>query len=1186
MAATDKDLCDKCKRHEQQSIASFKDYISPKGCAEYEIVQKTTLARADVKRCMRFWDDEAEKLRAANNLPKKFPYFKAKAALHMLAYDSYLLFTNSKTRAYKRTAIQMAEQEAFLLEVMQSMLTILRFEGRDNFVKRWQAVKKVASRIHTQMSSFSEHGHLGAIQATDVIGEELKRAAVRLSLKRSARAVSRRMQTLASWALDRKMANGGASSTDSISSPETEPQVPSSVQTETAPLEFSKVQNRSTNDDESHANESLTGVADADAEIQAPSTFSNSKQSGSISHGDTDDARSSHAKGTVNVASREVLPGEGESAGDLSLPSTGHVSEHATSGRTESTDQAEVDSHKRDLHQKRVPLRTSESSKSTLQAGRSSAADVGLSRSGVARETGRVDSVTGIKTPPFSAADSQEFKSGYILSPNGSVRFSEDIRQLKPTIRRGDSIFKKLSIKESTIPDAGRGLFIHDAASDGEEIARYSGKLINAAQAAASSSECIVKVADDMFMDGRGDDEWEGQYANCGRKSKRTINARFAPGMKIYFCPKELKFFLVVLAVGSIPRSADGEELFIDYNDEYWSGDQSLSSPELNEDRSPSDDDNDSDFTPSSRLDFGVPRSYPTRSSTRTDKRKPGSPAKLLTFSTEEDDAEQYDDAARKVPSGRSDAGAAGLPAEQQPGLNGSGGHSFDKDPDSSKKDTHSRDSEKRTDKAGRVKASGIFEKVYAVGVGRCVGLFKLPSRVTAVTFEFSGCESKRCSSIQEARLFLRRFGIESPVSYWNYSYETGSLVSDPTSVIGRPVFFPVGQPDEFYQHKTPAFVVATAMRHDMQAWKIQMPNGITDWVQEWPLLCGLQRYVSSCPVTAQQPTFIAIRGTMCDGIVTDESLLRARLTGPSAESKRFCSRDQAYAWIDEANKVTSLRHNAVRPTRSSASYPRRGVNRSVSHQDLLQQQVTPKVFAIRGGEQDGIVHHMQSVGPRLLGGNAVYKEFNSVQLAQQWIDDEIFFVITYPDGTAVVSIIDEVSRKSQNVKGVQISSAMSFAKASHAAKTHNAGTFKQRSKDKSSTSAASTQQSRIFAIRGGSQDGIVTEMSLVGPRLGAAATFQEFNSRAQAELWLAEEAFSVVTFPTGVAKVVHLDDVSREAQGVAGVRISAAMSFKDASQAATEAKWNEDPRRKHPAPSSKAQCAEPKSDMSCIANM
>ena len=85
----------------------------------------------------------------------------------------------------------------------------------------------------------NELGNLGAIQATDIIGEELKRAAVQLSLKRSARSISRRMQTLGCWAIERRAANNGAASSPDISSPEAEPKA--SAATQYSEKEFSEI---------------------------------------------------------------------------------------------------------------------------------------------------------------------------------------------------------------------------------------------------------------------------------------------------------------------------------------------------------------------------------------------------------------------------------------------------------------------------------------------------------------------------------------------------------------------------------------------------------------------------------------------------------------------------------------------------------------------------------------------------------------------------------------------------------------------------------------------------------------------------------------------------------------------------------------------------------------------------------
>ena len=45
----------------------------------------------------------------------------------------------------------------------------------------------------------------------------------------------------------------------------------------------------------------------------------------------------------------------------------------------------------------------------------------------------------------------------------------------------------------------------------GERIARYSGKLLSREEAEASSSQYIVQVTKDKFLDGAGEDEWKGR---------------------------------------------------------------------------------------------------------------------------------------------------------------------------------------------------------------------------------------------------------------------------------------------------------------------------------------------------------------------------------------------------------------------------------------------------------------------------------------------------------------------------------------------------------------------------------------------------------------------------------------------------------------------------------------------------
>ena len=70
--------------------------------------------------------------------------------------------------------------------------------------------------------------------------------------------------------------------------------------------------------------------------------------------------------------------------------------------------------------------------------------------------------------------------------------------------------FKRFVVKESSIAGAGKGLFLMEAAKDGEKIARYSGRLLSKAEAEASESDYIVQVTTSKFLDGASEDEWEG----------------------------------------------------------------------------------------------------------------------------------------------------------------------------------------------------------------------------------------------------------------------------------------------------------------------------------------------------------------------------------------------------------------------------------------------------------------------------------------------------------------------------------------------------------------------------------------------------------------------------------------------------------------------------------------------------
>ena len=205
--------------------------------------------------------------------------------------------------------------------------------------------------------------------------------------------------------------------------------------------------------------------------------------------------------------------------------------------------------------------------------------------------------------------------------------------------------------------------------------------------------------------------------------------------------------------------------------------------------------------------------------------------------------------------------------------------------------------------------------KIYAVTVGRCVGLFRSTVRMQSSVFKYHDQSFGKFMSEVEAKDYMIGNGIDEPKRFWLSSYESGTLVSDPESVLGQDVYFPVGKGmyDEDVRH---GVVTESMILEDRRMWKVQMDDGLIDRMSEWPLLCGLalaeerRANVSSgeemqtesgrARAATQEIQFFAVRGTSDDGIVHCISDVFPRLEGAHAEYERFDSRSQAQAWIEE----------------------------------------------------------------------------------------------------------------------------------------------------------------------------------------------------------------------------------------------------------------------------------------------
>ena len=131
---------------------------------------------------------------------------------------------------------------------------------------------------------------------------------------------------------------------------------------------------------------------------------------------------------------------------------------------------------------------------------------------------------------------------------------------------------KTFILKGSTIPNDGLGFFLTESVKEGERICIYSGKELNKEQAEMSDSKYIVQISKNVFLDARQPEYGFGKFINCGRKSKKTINARLGAGSTYTYHEQLDMKWISVFSTSNINASVyNPVEVFIDYGTEYWS---------------------------------------------------------------------------------------------------------------------------------------------------------------------------------------------------------------------------------------------------------------------------------------------------------------------------------------------------------------------------------------------------------------------------------------------------------------------------------------------------------------------------------------------------------------------------------------------------------------------------------------
>ena len=134
--------------------------------------------------------------------------------------------------------------------------------------------------------------------------------------------------------------------------------------------------------------------------------------------------------------------------------------------------------------------------------------------------------------------------------------------QPKPSVRP-----KKVLIAKSQIPGAGLGLYLLEDAAKGEFVARYSGEAIDKTENEARTSHYRIKISKNLYLDAEEKHHFEGRYINDGKRAGKIVNVRFAAGYRTNTCSTTNHQWIRIFATRNIKA---GEELYLDYGDDFW----------------------------------------------------------------------------------------------------------------------------------------------------------------------------------------------------------------------------------------------------------------------------------------------------------------------------------------------------------------------------------------------------------------------------------------------------------------------------------------------------------------------------------------------------------------------------------------------------------------------------------------
>ena len=133
-----------------------------------------------------------------------------------------------------------------------------------------------------------------------------------------------------------------------------------------------------------------------------------------------------------------------------------------------------------------------------------------------------------------------------------------------PKQKRQSAYALHTRVQESTIPNAGLGLFMLERARKKERVAVYSGTLLTKEEAAVSNSMYIIEVNKNQFLDGQDIAHAAGRYINYAPYSES--NAVMGAGKSPSWDDVKKRWWVSIFARKGIPA---GEEIKMPYGPAY-----------------------------------------------------------------------------------------------------------------------------------------------------------------------------------------------------------------------------------------------------------------------------------------------------------------------------------------------------------------------------------------------------------------------------------------------------------------------------------------------------------------------------------------------------------------------------------------------------------------------------------------